>query len=693
MVEGGDAMGLIEKVKSIFKQQSSFASYIQEHLQEKKLPRRGDKELLELYGRSPWLRSSIDKISFKTASVGWKLYVNRKDGEPVQNTKLKRASFEKRQKIIKQDEDLEEITDHPFLDVLDDMNEQMIGLQGRQITQTYLDLVGKVYWLKERNSQGMPVNLYPLNPNWVKRNEAGTGYWVTLPGGWTGTVPYEDIVMFNDPDPVNPYSEGVGMGNSLDDEIATDEMASRYTKNFFYNSARPDILVYGDMQREDAERLKTDWKNKLQGFKNAYEPYFMPSGDRLNIQELSQSFDDMELVDLRKFERDTMIQVFGIPPEVLGIIENSNRATIDTADTIMAKYVVIPRLELQRAVLQQRLIPDYDERLVLDYDNPIPEDKEYKKELMKNHQWAFSKNEIRQAAGEEAVEDGDVYNIPLNSVITENANENIPTQQESKSKKKVTKIDENIIDEAENAINKQQITNETMELYRRIIASVGQDALDGLDSDISFNANDPYVNDYLQGKIGRRIEYINETTRTRLAETLQEGINQGESIPTLANRVSEVFDEAKNVRSETIARTETMSSVNGATYAGYKQSNVVESKEWIATPDARVRPHHISMDGQTVRLDAMFTSGLGNNAEHPGLFGIPEEDVNCRCTIAPITRNDERSRYADEEKRYKYWKTMDAKAGGYERAMIAAYKRAFQAQQNAVMDILKDRSN
>jgi hypothetical protein len=35
---------------------------------------------------------------------------------------------------------------------------------------------------------------------------------------------------------------------------------------------------------------------------------------------------------------------------------------------------------------------------------------------------------------------------------------------------------------------------------------------------------------------------------------------------------------------------------------------------------------------------------------------------------------------------------MDAKAGGYERAMIAAYKRAFQTQQNAVMDILKERS-
>ena len=71
---------------------------------------------------------------------------------------------------------------------------------------------------------------------------------------------------------------------------------------------------------------------------------------------------------------------------------------------------------------------------------------------------------------------------------------------------------------------------------------------------------------------------------------------------------------------------------------------------------------------------------------------IPKEDINCRCTIAPIVKGEE-SRYADEEKRYKYWKTMDAKAGGYERAMISAYKRAFQTQQNAVMDILKEASN
>jgi len=687
-------VGIINKVKDMFttKQQDNYESYIKEVLQSKRLPQRGDKEILRLYSHSPWLRAVTNRIAFKTASVNWKLYINRNaDGEPVQNAKLKRANFDRRQKIINNDEDLEEIVDHPFLDALDDMNDMMIGLQGRQITQTYIDLVGKVYWLKERNSMGMPTNLYPLNPEWVERNENSSGYRVSLPGGWTGRVEEEDLILFNDPDPVNPYSEGTGIGNSLDDEVATDEMSSRYTKNFFYNSARPDILIYGDMGREDAERLKTDWKNKLQGFKNSYEPHFMPSGDRLNVQELSQTFDDMELVDLRKFERDTIIQVFGVPPEVLGIIENSNRATSREADTIMAKYVVVPRLELQRAILQKRLIPDYDERLVLDYDNPIPEDKEYKRDIMSNHEWAFSKNEIRQAANEEPTDDGDVYNVPINSVITDNPNENIPDEDKS-VKKNINKIDENLVDKILSVIGDMQVKDETQAIYDSIIASVGQDALDQVDSMLDFNISTPYVDDYLQGKIGRRISYINETTKSELAETLTEGINQGESIPNLATRVSEVFDRAKNVRAETIARTETMSTVNGGTHAGYKQSNVVTSEEWIATPDSRVRPHHSTMGGQIVKVDAMFTSGLGNKAEYPGSFGIPKEDINCRCTIAPIVKGEE-SRYADEEKRYKYWKTMDAKAGGYERAMMSAYKRAFQTQQNAVMDILKEASN
>ena len=51
---------------------------------------------------------------------------------------------------------------------------------------------------------------------------------------------------------------------------------------------------------------------------------------------------------MRKFLRDTIYQTYGIPPEVLGIIENSNRATADAAMYIYGILVLTPRLNKMR---------------------------------------------------------------------------------------------------------------------------------------------------------------------------------------------------------------------------------------------------------------------------------------------------------------------------------------------------------
>jgi hypothetical protein len=47
------------------------------------------------------------------------------------------------------------------------------------------------------------------------------------------------------------------------------------------------------------------------------------------------------------------MQVYGIPPEKLGIVENSNRSTIDSADYLFAKSILVP----QPAQLARRVGP------------------------------------------------------------------------------------------------------------------------------------------------------------------------------------------------------------------------------------------------------------------------------------------------------------------------------------------------
>lgn len=55
------------------------------------------------------------------------------------------------------------------------------------------------------------------------------------------------------------------------------------------------------------------------------------------------------------------------------------------------------------------------------------------------------------------------------------------------------------------------------------------------------------------------------------------------------------------------------------------------TKTWVTMMDDRVRDSHDYLLGQTVDIDEDFYTWDGAHAPAPGMFGVPEEDCNCRC--------------------------------------------------------------
>lgn len=60
--------------------------------------------------------------------------------------------------------------------------------------------------------------------------------------------------------------------------------------------------------------------------------------------------------------------------------------------------------------------------------------------------------------------------------------------------------------------------------------------------------------------------------------------------------------------------------------------SIYATKTWDATLDARTRETHRGLHGRTVAWDEYFWT-VNGAALYPGGFGIPEEDVNCRCVL------------------------------------------------------------
>ncbi len=123
-------------------------------------------------------------------------------------------------------------------------------------------------------------------------------------------------------------------------------------------------------------------------------------------------------------------------------------------------------------------------------------------------------------------------------------------------------------------------------------------------------------------------ESVNNTTLDGLDETLSAGIEAGEGITELSDRVSQVYEDFPAYRTELIARTEATAANNEGMLEGYRQSGVANAKEWINAGDDRVRVAHqnkpVGVGGEMVLLNKNFSNGLA----------YPQEP-NCRCVLGP----------------------------------------------------------
>ena len=124
-----------------------------------------------------------------------------------------------------------------------------------------------------------------------------------------------------------------------------------------------------------------------------------------------------------------------------------------------------------------------------------------------------------------------------------------------------------------------------------------------------------------------RIEWaanqIGETLAQDLADSMDEGLSNGESTDELANRIADFFGGTNGIdRNQRIARTETMMASNYGASQGYKSMGVTQL-EWKTSLDERTCQDCEDMDGDIEDIDNF---PLPPQSSHP----------NCRCSCYPV---------------------------------------------------------
>ena len=118
-------------------------------------------------------------------------------------------------------------------------------------------------------------------------------------------------------------------------------------------------------------------------------------------------------------------------------------------------------------------------------------------------------------------------------------------------------------------------------------------------------------------------------------DSLEQGIQAGESFEKLAARVRETFNGMSKERSMRIAVTETGIAFEGGRHDAMIQAGQ-EWKQWLTSQDDRVRITHGALDGKILPMDEPFLVG-----GVPMMFpcdpeGTPAEIINCRCVHGPV---------------------------------------------------------
>jgi len=167
----------------------------------------------------------------------------------------------------------------------------------------------------------------------------------------------------------------------------------------------------------------------------------------------------------------------------------------------------------------------------------------------------------------------------------------------------------------------------------------GTVAANRIGSAVRFNIRSEASRRFLRERQQRFVVEITESRWRNLKTSLQAGIDVGEDVLQLARRVPQHVRPQLS-SGETIARTEVVGAFNGGTELAFKESGIVASKAWLAAIDDRTRESHVQAHGQTVPVDADF-SLEGGSGPAPGQItvqgaSVPQENINCRCTIVAV---------------------------------------------------------
>jgi HK97 family phage portal protein len=360
------------------------------------------------YGRHPWVHKAIKVIADNMASL--RLEVVRIDGdekEPLPNHILN--------EILQRPNPTMAPADLWRQWVIDMM---LGGEEGHEIVRNAVGSRILEIWPRE-------PTIFSVQPGKGGRRYAEVaGYKIDDKQGPEYILKPNQFIHYKFYNPGNPW-RGIAPINAVRMSITIDQLAQAWSRLFFKNQARPDFAVIAPEGLTASE--KTEIENRLQKEfgdpEGWHKPIVLEQGVT-DVKALSFPPKDLTWLEQRKFSRDEVGAIFGVPDEILGYGRDTYE-NFGKAMRVLWTLTLVPLIDFRDTVFsswaRQHNILKPDERIETDLTD-IPELQEDKKEKVLQYTqlvgYGVPLNLANQLVGLDLppIEGGDTGYLPISYV-------------------------------------------------------------------------------------------------------------------------------------------------------------------------------------------------------------------------------------------------------------------------------------
>ena len=287
---------------------------------------------------------------------------------------------------------------------------------------------------KVRSGAGIPVELWPLRPDWLRKKEDGSYEYRPDGAKAPRPIPAEDLIFIPWRHDDRMVKQGVSPVQVAAREIGVDSALTDFLKTFLdAGGIPPFVFTYADtiMDQSLIEKLQVDWEQKYGGSKAWGKIPVLHGG--YNLVPIGQNINEMAWPDLRGLTELKICQAFRVPADLVQARESLKSGSLTTTEsdgamTQLQRYGAAPLRSRLAAALGRGLLREFGldltYRLQFDVSQILAlQEDEDKRHTRVRADWdsgLMMMDEARLAIDlpELPNQQGQVFKVPFSTVLT-----------------------------------------------------------------------------------------------------------------------------------------------------------------------------------------------------------------------------------------------------------------------------------